>query len=186
MVKFVFTKKPVDRMKAPCPFKAVQVRPQDPMRYSGTVTRSSGGSLVVFLDILFRQVKVQQNHNQTVDPGDRCLVSVTWREIIRSIREDRDPVGTLLSIEKKYNSFFNEKYSTSYDTPYTPYSTYCWNPCGFYPNPAPTPRYECMNSIWADGPTSKSFIPEDPWEVDWFMQTLSITEKVLSGNSNRK
>ncbi|OQR66606.1 hypothetical protein BIW11_04965 [Tropilaelaps mercedesae] len=100
IVRFAFTRKPLDRMKAPCPFKATQVRVQDPMEYKGTVARSAQGSLIVFLDVLFRQVRVPLLA-QSATAGDRCSVAIAWKQMVRALRKNRDPVGQLVSVEHK-------------------------------------------------------------------------------------
>ncbi|XP_003747621.1 uncharacterized protein LOC100902658 [Galendromus occidentalis] len=191
MVRFTFIRKPVDRMKAPCPFKAIQVRPQDPMKYSGTVAKSSGGTLVVFLEILFRQVRVQQM-NHTVDPGDRCTVSITWKEMVRAIKEDRTPVGNLVAIERRYNSFFS--------SPNDSYSEDCCKRCqnDYWPNRNNCERKSLMTnklallpfnsdcaSIWSDVQPQKSTTStEDYWDADWYLRTIRMAEMVLSNGSS--
>ncbi|XP_022655168.1 uncharacterized protein LOC111247901 [Varroa destructor] len=100
IVHFNFARKPIDRMKAPCPFRATQVRVQDPMEYKGTVARCNQGSLTVFLDVLFKQVRVPYSAQLAVT-GDRCIVTISWKQMVRALRKNRDPVGQLVALDRK-------------------------------------------------------------------------------------
>lgn len=147
------------------------------------------------LAVSLLQVRVQQV-NQTVDPGDRCTVSITWKEMVRAIKEDRTPVGNLVSIERKYNTFFSAPNESHSEEPCKRCQMDNWpnrnsscdrnslltNKLSMLPFDS-----DCA-SIWSDAQPYKpqstaSSSSDDYWDADWYLRTIRMAEMVLTNGS---
>ncbi|XP_018493981.1 uncharacterized protein LOC100898884 [Galendromus occidentalis] len=104
-LKFIIIDKPMDNMKSPVDFKALQIAPLSPAMYQGAVVRApsrDGKNMRVALDFTLEQVDIDPASysalklDKPLGLGDVCVVRLTWTGIVNASREMRPLDGDIV------------------------------------------------------------------------------------------